>query len=111
VEQMNPETILDRRWAMTVLEEAIGALESECVAAGKAEVFRELQPFLGGGLDVPSYKDAAVRLTLSEGAARVTVHRLRERYRELVRGEIAATLAAGEDLEAEMRHLFTVLRS
>ena len=111
VERMTPETIFERRWALTLLEEALAALESEFVTSGKAEVFRELQPFLGGEQGVPVYKDVAARLAISEGAARVTVHRMRERYRELVRREIADTLGAGEDLEAEMRYLFAVLRN
>jgi RNA polymerase sigma-70 factor (ECF subfamily) len=60
---------------------------------------------------MPAYKNVAARLALSEGAVRVTVHRMRERYRELIRKEIADTLAVGEDMEAEMRHLFAVLRN
>jgi len=110
VERMNPETIFERRWALTLLEEALAALESESMTSGRGEAFRELQPFLSGEDSVPAYNGVAARLAISEGAARVTVHRLRERYRELVRREIAATLAAGEDLDAEMRHLFAVLR-
>jgi RNA polymerase sigma-70 factor (ECF subfamily) len=108
---MNPERIFERRWALTIVEEALAALESEWMTSGRGEVFRELQPFLGGEEGVPVYREVAARLAISEGAARVTVHRLRERYRELVRREIAATLATGEDLEAEVRHLFAVLRN
>jgi DNA-directed RNA polymerase specialized sigma24 family protein len=111
VERMNPEKIFERRWALTLLEEVLAALESEFVTNGKGGVFRELQPFLCGEEGAPVYKDVAARLAISEGAARVTVHRLRARYRELVRREIAVTLAAGEDLEAEMRHLFAALRN
>jgi DNA-directed RNA polymerase specialized sigma24 family protein len=111
VDRMNPETIFERRWALTVLEEALASLETECMNSGKGEIFRELQPFLCGEERVPVYNEVAARLGMSAGAARVTVHRLRERYRELVRGEIADTLAAGEDLEAEMKHLFAVVRN
>jgi DNA-directed RNA polymerase specialized sigma24 family protein len=110
VDRMNPEKIFERRWALTLLEAVLAALESEFVTSGRGEVFRELQPFLSGEQAIPAYKDVAVRLALSEGAARVTVHRLRERYRELIRKEIADTLEAGEDVEDEMRHLFAVLR-
>ncbi len=111
VEQMSPETIFERRWALTLLEEALAALESEFITGGRGEVFRALQPFLCGERGGPVYKEVAARLAISEGAARVTVHRMRERYRELVRREIADTLGAGEDLETEMRHLFAVLRN
>jgi DNA-directed RNA polymerase specialized sigma24 family protein len=110
VDSMNPEKIFERRWAMTMLEEALAALESEFVSRGRGEVFRELQPFLCGEEGAPVYKEVAARLGTSQGAARVIVHRLRARYRDLVRREIADTLAAGEDLEAEMSHLFAVLR-
>ena len=110
VDRMNPEKIFERRWALTLLEEVLAALEAEFVTSGRGEVFRELQPFLSGEQAIPAYKDVAARLALSEGAARVTVHRMRERYRELIRKEIADTLEAGEDVEDEMRHLFAVLR-
>ena len=111
VERMNPETIFERRWALTMLEEALAALESEFMTSGKGEVFRELLPFLCGEQGAPIYKDVAARLAISEGAARVTVHRMRERYRILIRNEIADTLAVGEDIDGEMRHLFAILRN
>ena len=109
VERSTPETIFDRGWALTVLGEALAALEGEFIISGRVQAFRELQPFLCG--DVPVYKDLAASLAISEGAARVSVHRMRGRYRELVRREIADTLGPGEDLETEMRHLFTILRN
>jgi DNA-directed RNA polymerase specialized sigma24 family protein len=109
VERMTPETIFDRGWALTVLGEALAALETEFATSGKAEAFRKLQPFLCG--DVPVYKDLAAGLAISEGAARVSLHRLRGRYGELVRREVADTLGPEEDLETEMRHLFAVLRN
>jgi DNA-directed RNA polymerase specialized sigma24 family protein len=109
VERMTPETIFDRRWALTMLEEALAALESEFTVSGRGEVFRELQPFLCG--ESPVYKDLAASLAISEGAARVALHRMRGRYGELVRREVADTLGVGEDLDAEMRHLFAVLRN
>ena len=110
VDPSNPEQLFERRWALTLLEEVLAALESEFVTSGKGEVFRELQPFLSGEQAMPAYKSVAARLALSEGVVRVTVHRMRERYRELLRKEIANTLTVGEDVEAEMRHLFAVLR-
>ena len=111
VDRTDPEQIFERRWALTLLEEVLAALELEFTTSGKGEVFRELQPFLSGEQAMPVYKVVASRLALSEGAVRVTVHRLRERYRELIRKEIAETLEVGEDVEAEMRHLFAVLRN
>lgn len=109
VDRLTPETLFDRGWALTVLGAALAALESEFVRSGKTEVFRQLQPYLCG--DIPVYKDLAAGLALSEGAARVAVHRMRIRYGELVRREVADTLGSEEELEAEMRHLFAVLRN
>jgi RNA polymerase sigma factor (sigma-70 family) len=111
VERRNPETIFERCWALTLLKEALAALECEYVTSGKGEIFRELQPFLSTEKAGLVYKDVAARLAISDGAARLTVHRLRQRYRELVRREIAATLAVGEGLDAEMQYLFAVLRN
>lgn len=106
-----PDQIFERRWALTLLEEVLAALEAEFASEGRSEIFHELQPFLRGEEAFPAYRDVAVRLALSEGALRVAVHRLRERYRDLLRREIADTLEAGEDVESEMRHLFSVLRN
>lgn len=111
VDRTDPEKLFERRWALTLLEEVLAALESEFATSGKGEVFRELQPFLSGEQAMPAYKNVAASLALSEGAVRVTVHRMRERYRELIRKEIGDTLAVGEDVDAEMRHLFAVLRN
>lgn len=111
VDRTDPEKIFERQWALTLLEEVLAALESEFATSGRGEVFRVLQPFLSGEHAMPAYNSVAARLALSEGAVRVTVHRMRERYRELIRKEIADTLAIGEDVEAEMRHLFAVLRN
>lgn len=110
VDQMNPEKLFERQWALTLLEEGLAELESEFVRGGKGEVFRRLQPFFSAKEPIPACKEVAAPLGLSEGAARVTIHRMRVRYRELIRSKIADTLEAGEDVEAEMRHLFDVLR-
>jgi DNA-directed RNA polymerase specialized sigma24 family protein len=91
---------------VTMLEQVIARLRDECAAEGKATLFEQLKPFLMvGQSDIP-YAQAAARLGLDEGAARVAVHRLRKRYRELLRAEIAQTLSDPADAEAEMRVLF-----
>jgi RNA polymerase sigma factor (sigma-70 family) len=105
-DQLSPDKLYDRAWATTLLEQVISHLRAECVAEGKAKVFEQLKPFLMVGRgDIP-YAQAAASLGVNEGAARVAVHRLRQRYRELLRQEIAQTLSAPADLEEELRALF-----
>jgi len=110
VDKTDPQKIFERRWALALMEQVLAALEAEFVASGKGQLFHELQIFLTDEQQ-PAYKDVAGRLALSEGAIRVTVHRMRERYRELIREEIADTLEVGQNVEEEMRYLFNVLRT
>jgi len=105
-DQLSPDKLYDRAWAMTLLEQVITRLRGESAAEGKGEVFEQLKPFLMAGQSTIPYADVAVRLGLNEGAARVAVHRLRKRYRELLRGEISQTLSDPADVEEEMRALF-----
>ena len=105
-DQLSPDKLYDRAWATTLLEQVIARLREECAAEGKSQVFVQLKPFLMmGKSDIP-YAQAAASLGLNEGAARVAVHRLRKRYRELLRQEIAQTLSEPADLEEELRALF-----
>jgi RNA polymerase sigma-70 factor (ECF subfamily) len=101
------ERIYERRWALTVLEQAMSALAGEYAATGKQRLFEELKPFISG--EDESYPELAARLQMSEGAVRVAVHRLRQRYGESVRGEIAKIVQRPEDIEEELRHLFAAL--
>lgn len=111
VDLRSPEILFDRRWALTVLERASAQLRAEWTSAGKATVFAHLLPYLDGDQNAPPLARTAHELDLNEGALRVTIHRLRRRYRELVREEIAATLTHPEDVEDEIRHLLQVLRT
>jgi RNA polymerase sigma factor (sigma-70 family) len=105
-DQLSPDKLYDRAWAMTLLEQVIARLREECAAEGKAKVFEELKPFLmAGKSDIP-YAQAAASLGWNEGAARVAVHRLRKRYRELLRQTIAQTLSDPAQIEEELRALF-----
>ena len=105
-DQLSPDRLYDRAWAMTLLEQVIARLREECAAEGKAAAFDQLKPFLMFGKgDIP-YAQAAASLCMNEGAARVAVHRLRGRYRELLRLEIAQTLSDPADLDEELRALF-----
>jgi hypothetical protein len=95
-----------RQRTVRTLQDARARLRHECAAEGKGKVFEQLKPFLTlGKSDIP-YAEAAASLGLNEGATRVAVHRLRKRYREVLRQEIAQTLSEPADLEEELRALF-----
>jgi len=105
------EKIYMRRWALTLLDRVLDSLKAEAVASGKAEQFDQLKVALTGDrLSVP-YAELARRLGTTEGAVKVTVHRMRQRYRELLRAEIAHTVSDSKAVDAEIRHLFAALAS
>lgn len=104
-----PETKFERQWALTVLKHTMNALEKECAATGKAGLFHAAKHLLSGERDGASYAGIGERLSMTESAVRVAVHRLRHRYGELLRAEIAQTVGADEDVEEELRCLLRVL--
>jgi RNA polymerase sigma factor (sigma-70 family) len=104
-----PEQAFEHRWALALLDEVLGQLEAEFRARGQEESFAALKPCLVGERASQPYADLAARLGMEEGAVKVAVHRLRQRYRELLRAEIANTVASPAEVEAEMHHLFNVL--
>jgi RNA polymerase sigma factor (sigma-70 family) len=106
---LTPERIFDRSWALTLLGRVLDRLGREYDEAGKAAVFEALRGVLSEDPDAPSYAAVASRLRTSEGAARVAAHRLRRRYGELLRQEIAATVAEPADVDDEIRNLFAAL--
>jgi RNA polymerase sigma factor (sigma-70 family) len=103
---LTPERHFERQWALTLLDQVLAALRDEYHADGKGDLFEELKAALIGRAD--SYAEIAVRLRRSEGAIKVAVHRLRHRYRELMRARIAETVGE-DDIEDEMHHLLAVL--
>lgn len=104
-----PEQIYERQWAMTVLETVLQRLRAEYEQECKGELFGVLNACLAGDREKQPYTELAARLGMNEGAVKVAAHRLRKRYRKLLRAEIAQTLAANEDVDDELRHLFAVL--
>jgi len=107
--ELSPERVYDRRWALTVMEEALKRLRRESAANGKAELFARLSGFLSKEAMPGDYEEVARSLGMSPGAMAVAVHRLRQRYRECVRLELAQTVAGPADLEEEMQYLFAAL--
>lgn len=109
VENVTPETLFEQRWALTVLERVLARLREEFVAGNKADLFEQLKGFLSADLPSGSYRQAAANTGLKEGTVKVAVHRLRRRYGDLLRAEIAQTIADPAEVESELRHLISVL--
>jgi RNA polymerase sigma factor (sigma-70 family) len=104
-----PAREFDRKWALTVLDRALAALDAEHRAAGKADQFHTLKLWLTGDTGDSSQAEAASRLGLNEGAVKVAIHRLRRRFRDAIKSEIARTLNDRSQVEEELRHLLEAL--
>ncbi|MCU0752371.1 MAG: hypothetical protein MUC40_04985 [Akkermansiaceae bacterium] len=100
--QVSPDAAFDREWAVALLERVVVRLGGEFAAEGKMERFERIKPFLTMGRGEIPHASAAAELGMDEGALRVAVHRLRKRYRELLREEIAHTLSDPAMVEEEM---------
>ena len=107
-ENDNPERQFHKEWALTVLRRAMGALECECRARAMGRFFSEVKALLSGERDGMTYVEVGNRLDLAEGTVRVTAHRLRQRYFQLLRHEIARTIGASENIEEELQALLRV---
>ena len=105
-----PERKFLRQWARTVLNQTMARLEKECEAAGKAALFHEVKTLLAGERDDSGYAAIGQRLAVAEGTVRVSVHRLRQRYGELLRSEISQTVEGPQEIDEEMRYLLNALR-
>ena len=103
------DTFFDRQWATALVDRAVASLGAEAAAEGKGEHFATLKPWLLGEVPSISQADAARDLCLSEGAVKVAVHRLRKRFRELVKAEIAQTVDDAAEVAEELRYLVEVL--
>ena len=104
-----PEKVFERRWALTLLERVLRQLRGEFVRDGKEKLFEQLKPTLTEASRMVAYAEIARRLGTTEGAVKVAVHRLRQRYRELLHQEIAETVAGPDEVEDELRNLFAAL--
>ena len=104
-----PEAFFDREWALAVMARALEVLQKEFTTAGKSNQFDRLKPWLMGEAPSMSQADAASHLGLSEGAVKVVIHRLRKRFRDAVRSEIAQTLRDPSLVDEELRHLVEAL--
>ncbi len=104
--EVSPDKAFDREWALALLARVIERLQKECAVEGKAKLFEQLKKFLMAGGGESAQSEVAKSLGMEEGAVRVAIHRLRKRYRSLLRDEIANTLSDGTMVDEEMRALF-----
>jgi DNA-directed RNA polymerase specialized sigma24 family protein len=104
-----PEQVFEKQWALTLLESVLNLLREDYGRDGKGALFHALEPCLIGGRDTQPYAALGAELGMTEGAARVAVCRLRERYRECLKAEIAHTVASPAEVDEELHHLFRVL--
>lgn len=108
-ENATPESIFEKEWAVALLNGVLARLEAEYNEKGKRAWMEVMRPALATDRGALDYVELAHELGTTESAARMAVHRLRQRYRQLIRAEVASTVASPEEVEAEMRHLFQAL--
>jgi RNA polymerase sigma-70 factor (ECF subfamily) len=106
---VTPDREYDRRWTLTLLDTVLARLQQEYAQEGKAGLFDTLKGTLSGERSGLPYAVLGQRLQMSEGAVKVAVHRLRQRYRRILRAEIANTVATPDEVEEELQHLFATL--
>jgi RNA polymerase sigma factor (sigma-70 family) len=104
---LQPDVLFDRQWASTLLEQTMKRLQEEYVSTGRAKLFDALRGLLARDESVTPYAEVAARLNLTEPAVKMAVHRLRTRYREILKTEIAETVSSPEEIEEEIRQLFS----
>jgi RNA polymerase sigma-70 factor (ECF subfamily) len=107
--ELTPEKIFNRRWALTVIEQSLAQIRKEYASGGKVDLFEELKIYITGEQGTPAYAELALRLSMSEDALKMAVSRLRKKYREVIRAEIAQTLDNNADIEDELHELLQAL--
>src|SRR5438876_8983299 len=105
----SPERLFDRGWALTLLDRALAVIAEEHKAAGKSDQFEALKPWLTGDTENISQAEAARQLDLNEGAVKVAIHRLRRRFREVIKNEIGQTVNDRAQVEEELHYLLEAL--
>ena len=107
--RLSPEAVFDRQWAITVLDRAMQSLDAECKALGKPDLVHQMRPWLMGESGYGDQNAAAASLGLTLPAMKAIIHRLRGRFRQHVKAEVAGTLGQDGSVEDEMRSLFAAL--
>ena len=107
--QLSPEMLFEKSWALKILERTMDRVEADMARKGKQELFDHLKVYLTTDKDAVPYEAVAMELSMTEGSVRVAVHRLRRKYRRLLRNEIAHTVASEDQIDDEMGYLFSAL--
>jgi RNA polymerase sigma factor (sigma-70 family) len=111
-DDLSPEKLFERRWALTLLDQAMEDLKNEYVESGRSEQFEALHPFITGASDASAtYAEIGTRLNLNENAARQAAFRMRTRFGDLLRAKVALTVASPQELDAELTHFRLALRA
>jgi RNA polymerase sigma factor (sigma-70 family) len=108
-DEMSPEKLFERSWAITMLKNTLDRLSGEYKSERKKKLFGHLKVYLTADKQTSAYNDIAEKLQMTEGAVKVAVHRLRKRYRELLKEEIAQTVSSQESIDEEINELFKAL--
>jgi DNA-directed RNA polymerase specialized sigma24 family protein len=108
-DNLTPEALFERRWALAVLERTMAELQRECAVSDKGDLFRDLQGFLPGGQETVSRAELAARRGVSLNAIDVAIHRLRQRFGALLREQVGQTVSSEAEIGEEIRHLISVL--
>lgn len=109
VEHLTAEHLYHRRWAQAILEEALDGLRSEYLSTGRSRLYHQLSHLEPGDRQSPGYASAAAALGMSESAIKSALHRLRRRYREILREKVAETVQCPGDVDGEIRELMDAL--
>ena len=109
IERETPQTLFERRWALTVIEKALAQVRKEWEAAAKTAEFEALKSCQLGGTPAGGYAAVAKEISSTEGAVRVAVHRLRRKFQKRLREEIAETVADPSEVDDEIRYLLRAL--
>ncbi len=109
VDLLTPEMLFDRRWAAVLVDKVLGRLEREYVLAGKTNLFETLRPALTTEIEDGLRKEWAEKLGMTVGSIKVALHRMRRRFGELLRKEVAHTVATSDEIDQELRHLLAAI--
>ena len=104
-----PREAYDRQWALTVLKQTMDGLEQEYQAAGRGNLFEETRHLLSGAIEGDTYDEICARLGMTQGTLRVAIHRLRQRYAQLLRNEIGRTVSRPEEIQEEIQFLLSAM--
>lgn len=109
--QLSPDKLYEKSWALTLLSQTMARLKAETSGTNKQKLFEQLKAHLAGQFHAVPYSELAARLEMTEGSVKIAVHRLKQRYRELLREQIAQTVSSPEEIDEEIRALFVALAS